>query len=771
MTNVVLDIALNKKTFQTHFSERVIFFTEFPQISNVVLQEKGNMNKILIVLGVFLSITGFAQNSLSVTLQDSLTNEKLIGATIQLKNTTNGASSDVNGNAVLNKVPNGKQSFIISNVGYTKKEISLDFPRTKPDEILNIYLASETEGLDEVTISATRANSRIEDLPMKVEVLGIDDMEEESSIKPASIASILGDLSVIHVQQTSAVNGSTVIRMQGLDGKYTQILRDGLPLYEGFSGSFGVLSIPPLDLKQVEIIKGSTSTLYGGGAIAGMINLVSKAPKEERDFSIILNRSTLKENNLNAYFSQKFGKFGLTFFTGLVAQKAVDVNKDGFSDVPEVQHLMIHPKFFYDFSEKTKANISFSFLTETRTGGDMTAINQATEIHPYFQKNKNQRFTSDFSLIHNFEKDHRLTLKGTISNFERKLTQRNFGFGGKQASSYAEISDFWKKNKAEWVYGANFTSESFEKNLPDSTQITDFNYRTLGFFVQNGWHITDKFLIETGIRADFHNVFGKFFLPRIAFLYKPSHDFSVRLSSGVGYKTPNIFSSQSVSGNLRNLLPVSTTLKSENSVGVNFDLNYNFNIGEAITATLNQALYYTNIKNPLILTNNANGFSTLSNATSKVNSIGTDTYIRFEYEHLELYLGFNHTIAKRVGDGADVFLAFSPQNKFSSTLAYTIEGKWRFGFENAWVGSQYITVNPNDLKTLRKAPNYWFWAGMIERKFGKKVSLVLNSENIFNFKQSTSEALFTGTIQNPNFVNLWGPIDGRITNLALRVKI
>ena len=712
-----------------------------------------------------------SQNVIKVNVQDSLSKETLIGVTVQLKSTTNATATDVNGQATLGKILTGKQTLVFSFVGYHKKEIMYDFPLKNPDEIQTVLLASEAEALEEVIVSATRTNSRIEDLPMKVEVLGIEDMEEESSIKPASIASILGDLSVIHIQQTSAVNASSAIRMQGLDGKYTQLLRDGLPLYEGFSGSFGVLQIPPLDLKQVEIIKGSTSTLYGGGAIAGMINLVSKTPTEERNLSVTLNQSTLKETNLNGYFAQKFGKFGITTFVGLTQQKPIDVNGDGFSDLPEIKHLMIHPKFFYDYSDKLKFNLGFSYLTETRAGGDMIALTQAaTAQNPYFQRNDNQRFTIDFQEVYSFSKDHRLTLKSTGSYFERKLSQRNFGFGGNQFSSYVELSDFLKTNKMEWVFGYNKTREQFTKSLPDSTKIQDFDYKTLGFFIQNGWHITDKWLVETGIRADFHNVFGNFFLPRIAFLYKPSKSFSIRLSSGAGYKTPNIFTSQSVSGNLRNLLPVTSDLKSEHSIGVNFDLNYNFNIGEHITATLNQAFYYTNIRDPLILKDNNNGFSSLTNALSKVNSVGTDTYIRFQYEHLELYLGYNHTISKRTGDGADVYLAFGPQDKFSSTLAYEIPDKWRFGIENSWIGNQYATIG-NDLNNLRKVPNYWFWAGMIERKFGTKISLVLNSENIFNFKQSKTESLYTGTVQNPNFVNLWGPIDGRITNLALRVKL
>src|ERR1700744_913759 len=118
---------------------------------------------------------------------------------------------------------------------------------------------------------------------MKVEVIGSEDMREENTIKPANIASILGDVSGVQIQQSSAVSGNTNVRIQGLNGQYTQILRDGMPLYDGFSGGFGILQIPPLDLKQVELIKGSASTLYGGGAIAGLINLISKRPTEEQE--------------------------------------------------------------------------------------------------------------------------------------------------------------------------------------------------------------------------------------------------------------------------------------------------------------------------------------------------------------------------------------------------------------------------------------------------------------------------------------------------------
>ena len=248
----------------------------------------------------------------------------------------------------------------------------------------------------EVVISSTRTNSRLEDLPMKVEVLGQEDMQEESGIKPGNVASILGDLSVIHIQNTSAVNGNNAIRMQGLDGKYTQLLRDGMPVYEGLSGNFGVLAIPPLDLKQIEIIKGSISTLYGGGAIAGMINFIAKTPGNEPELNVLLNRSTLKENNANIYYAQRGKKTGLTLFAGATVQNESDVNKDGFSDVPRLRQYTLHPRFFYYIDPNTTLVAGYTGTIEKRAGGDMQVLAHGMDsVHQYTEINNSHRHSID----------------------------------------------------------------------------------------------------------------------------------------------------------------------------------------------------------------------------------------------------------------------------------------------------------------------------------------------------------------------------------------
>jgi outer membrane receptor for ferrienterochelin and colicins len=622
---------------------------------------------------------------------------------------------------------------------------------------------SKVSDLSEVVISSTRNNSRIEDLPMKVEVLGREDMLEESGIKPGNVASILGDLSVIHIQNTSAVSGNNAIRMQGLDGKYTQLLRDGVPVYEGLSGNFGVLAIPPLDLKQIEIIKGSVSTLYGGGAIAGIINFIAKTPGSKPELTILANRSTLKETNVNAFYTERYGKTGLTLFAGVTTQNPVDVNKDGFSDVPRLRQYLLHPRFFWYINPLSTLVAGYTGTIEKREGGDMQVLeHSANNVHQYTEVNNSERHSIDLQFTRKNLGGGTLAIKGIGSFFHLQNDQGTFALLGNQTSTYAEAAYHKKSGRHDWVAGLNNTGEIYRRANGDSTLLGNYTYNTMGAFIQDGYHFTDQFMAEAGLRADYHNVFGWYILPRLAFVYKPVDDLSLRLSAGTGYKSPAVFTAQTQTLGYRNLLPLGAGIQSEKSQGVNFDGNYHTTFGK-VDVTLNQALYYTHIKDPILPIANAQGMYLLQNMPYPVNSLGTDTYLRFELDHLELYLGYNHTVS-RYNNSTKTNVPFAPQDKFASTLAYEIEGKWRFGIENSWIGHQYDDNN-------QQTPNYWFWAAMISRQFGEHITLVLNGENIFDARQGKNTPLFTGPVSHPNFASLWGLIDGRTINMSLKFNL
>lgn len=735
--------------------------------------ENRHMKKYVLLLGfwgIFL-VSALAQtHTLKFKIEDSQTHEPLIGAAIKLKGkTTLGGAADVNGLIEIKGIPTGKQTFEASFVGYETQLVQIEIPVSDSTQPFVVGLSASHEALDEVTVTATRTNSRIEDLPIKVEVLGQEDMDEESAVVPGNVASILGDISIIHIQKTSPTNGNQAIRMQGLDSKYTQILRDELPLFEGFSGNLGVLQIPPLDLKQVEVVKGSVSTLYGGGAIGGMINIVSKTPTSETpQFTVVLNRTTLKETNLNAYYSQKYGKTGMTLFTGYTHQQAVDVNGDLFSDSPLIRQFTFHPRYFWDISDHNKINVGYSFITEKREGGYLSPP-YASSLG-FLSTTDFQRHTLDYNFKHDFQKGHSLTVKGAASYFDRNFSEIKKFFKGKQTSSYTEVSDYLETGQHKLVFGTNFTLEHFRKAGADSTQLTSYDYNTIGFFAQDDWQLAGKFSLQTGLRVDHHNTFGTFVLPRISLMTKPSDHWTVRWSVGTGYKTPNVFANQTpatsrTSVNYWNLTPLDLNIKPEHSVGSNIDVAFSGHIGEKFSIQLDQAFYYTHISNPVIATaiDTQPNRTRLTNATYNIFSVGTDTYLRMEYDAIEFYLGYNHTLARRTGSGETAYLPFSPQDKFSLTLAYEIEGKWRFGIESSGVANQYLYDN-------QKVANYWFWAAAIERKFGEHLSLILNAENVTNIRQSDYETVVTGSSVNPIFKPIWGPQEGRIVNLAVKMK-
>ena len=712
---------------------------------------------IAAILTLFITNVATAQYNFKCVVKKDSTNGPIPDATVILNKKHSVASND--GTVIITNIPAGKYEVTVSHTGFEEQTLTVDIPQA--DTMLIISLKTKEEQLDEVIVSSFRTNSRIEDLPTKVEVLGSEEVGEENGIKPGNIASLLGDIAGIQIQQTNAATGNADARVQGLPGKYTQILRDGLPLFGGYSGSFSILQIPPADLKQIEIVKGSSSTLYGGGAIAGMINLVSKSPRlNHPEKQITINQSTLKESNINAFFSSRNKKFGYTFFTGGTYQKQVDVNKDSLSDVPNLKTVFVHPRLFFYPNNKQTLTVGYNLTYEERKGGDMLVLQSKSDnLHQFFNKSKSVRHTADVELDTKLNATDRLTFRGVTSFFNRDIATNVFGMKAKQLSYFTELAYIKKISTHNIVSGFNFTGENFTKQFPDSTRIPNYSYQTIGLFVQDDWKVAPKFTMQAGLRFDHHNEFGNFFLPRISMLYKLSNYFTTRLGGGFGYKTPTLFASE-IDERDYPRISSANNLQAEKSKGINWDINYHRNVGEW-KLTVNQMFYFTKIKKPLfneVLFNNDIYFV---NASKPVNTKGFETYIAAIHDELELYLGYTYTIAKQLYSTTNPNVSLSARNKFATVIAYEFSKKFRAGIEASYTGNQYLD---NGSKT----PAYLFVAAMMRYNI-KNISLVLNCENLFDYRQTKKENIYTGSISNPTFKQIWAPLDGRVINLSAKI--
>ncbi len=706
----------------------------------------------------------FAQNTFKARLIDEETKEVLAGATGQLKGTTIGSSSDESGILEIKNIPDGNQVIEFSFVGYKSRERSFTFP-LRSAAVIEIDLFPDQTNLSEVVVSSTRSTRTIDDIPTRIETISAGELDEKASMQPGNIKMLLTESTGIQTQQTSATSASTSIRIQGLDGKYTQLLRDGFPIYSGFSSGLSILQIPPLDLKRVEVIKGSASTLYGGGAIAGLINLVTKVPTEKREISFLANTNQTKALDLSGYYSEKFKHWGITFFTARNSQTAFDRNGDGFSDIPEFTRCTINPRLFY-YGDETTISFGVNASFEDRTGGDMNVIaGNGDATHTYFERNKSNRYSSQFKLEQKFENNSILTVKNSIGYFARNIDLSDFSFSGNQLSSYSELSLLIPNERSEWVMGGNLWTDRFTQDQPLMFPL-DYQLTTAGAFVQNNFKPFKKTVLETGVRVDYNSQHDLFVLPRISLMYKFTNKLTSRIGGGLGYKAPTVFSEEAESKSFRNIQPLDyNTVKAEKSIGGNFDINYKTALSDEVDITINQLFFYTTLEDPLILNNTPlpNGNYAFYNANGNLTSKGFETNVKLSVEDLSVYIGYTYIDADRNFNNTNTFNPLTANHRLNTNIMYEIEGKLRLAYEAFYVGSQYLS----DGELTR---DYWVMGLSVERKF-EHFSLFLNGENFLDSRQTRYEPIYTGTIQNPQFREIYSPIDGFIFNGGFKISL
>ncbi len=337
--------------------------------------------------------------------------------------------------------------------------------------------------------------------------------------------------------------------------------RNALHLYAGFSGGLSLLQTPPLDLKQVEIIKGSSSTLYGGGAIAGLVNLISKIPKKERELRFMINSTSAHGLDVNGFCSQRWDKVGLTLYSGRSSNAAYDPSSIGFSAIPKFDRYILNPKLFFYFNPTTKLSFGINTSFENRIGGDMQYLKgHGDSTNSYFERNKSQRLSTQFSLDHQINEHSSLTVKNSISNFNRTITIPGYTFDGKQWSSYSEIAYNTRQHNTEWVAGLNVYTDDFKEHPSDSFPKRNYQQNTFGGFIQNTQTIRPWLQTEAGLRGDYIAGYGFAFLPRISALFKLTPQLTSRIGGGLGYKTPTISTKTASSGKTRSRCATGSTI-------------------------------------------------------------------------------------------------------------------------------------------------------------------------------------------------------------------
>jgi outer membrane receptor for ferrienterochelin and colicins len=723
------------------------------------------MQKLFALLfAVLCIIAAKAQNNFKTIIKDKAGNTPLAGVNVRVNKT--GTITNDKGAAEIKNIPNGVQLLTFSYSGYKTITDSFYFPLTNTDTII-IIMEIEDEEMEEVIIQSTRTSRTIKNTPTRVETIDGEELDEKNNMRPANVSMLLHESTGLQVQQTSATSGNASIRVQGLDGRYTQLLKDGYPNFGNFASGLSILEIPPLDLKQVEVIKGPASTLYGGGAIAGVINFISKTPKENFEADIILNQSNIGQTNIGGYAAQKKGKFGYSFLATANFQKAYDVDKDDFSELPKSNNFTINPRLFYYANPSTTLMLGNSFTKGTNTGGDMEVINgKPSANHTYFEKNNTVRNTTTVEIDKKMANKNSFKLKQSLAIFNREINIPAYVFSGVNTNSFTDLSFAFFKTTHTIITGLNIIFDKFQQKDLATQNARSFSS---GVYLQDTWDISDNIKIESGLRLDNvsykNNNYNKnqtFVLPRISALFKLSENITSRIGGGLGYKIPTIFTEQTESMQYQNVLSLNN-VTAERSVGGTADINYKTTITEELSFSINQMFFYTSIAKPLVLQLNGPGNLFFANVSKPIVSNGFETNLKFIYkDNLKLFVGYTFTNARATYKTLNQFLPLLPKSKLNLTMMYEKENNFKFGLEGYYTGSQY-------LYNSSKTPAFWEFGFMAQKTFNK-ISFFINFENFTDQRQSKYKTVVNPPHSNPTFDDIWNHTEGFVVNGGIKLK-
>ncbi|HUF76193.1 MAG TPA: TonB-dependent receptor plug domain-containing protein, partial [Longimicrobiales bacterium] len=519
---------------------------------------------VRLLLGVaFLAVSAEAASAQEarVTVRVESEGEPVEGA--QVSSGDLGGLTDATGAVVLS-LPSGEHTLRVTRIGYASAELPLTL-RARADTTVVVAIEEEAIEAEEIVVVSTRTGRRIEDEPLRVEVVAREEVEEKLLMTPGDIGMLLNETAGLRVQPTAPSLGGASVRIQGLRGRYTQILSDGLPLYGGQSGALGPLQIPPMDLAQVEVIKGAASALYGATALGGVVNLISRRPDDERE--ILLNQTTLGGTDAVLWLAgQPSERWGYTLLAGGHLQEMADVDEDGWADLPSFRRALARPRLFWDDGRGRSVLVTVGGMAEDRDGG--TLPGRTTPSGTTFGESLETR-RMDAGLVGSWllSDTRRLSVRGSAmvqrhrhelgSAVERDLHRTEFG----EVTFTEEAGDF------VGVAGLSFQHEGYHGR--DVGQF-DFDHAIPAIFLQVQSSPRPWLTGSSSARLEWHSEYGEFLTTRTSALLRPGA-WIVRASIGTGYFAPSPFTEETEAVGLGRLLPFAG-LQAEEALGAMLDI-------------------------------------------------------------------------------------------------------------------------------------------------------------------------------------------------------
>ena len=654
-------------------------------------------NYILVLAALLLNIMTLKANAQSedrVCIEghvfDKTTKEAIAYASVAIEGTKIGTTTDEEGNFIFRKIAPGRYTIVVSCIGYKKEHHTVEV-RKESVAHAHLELVPEATRLDEIVVSANRNETNRKEAPVVVNVLSEKQFEQNNA---QDLVQSLGFQSGVRVEYNCQNCGFPQVRINGLEGPYTQLLIDSKPIMSALSGVYGLEQIPVNMVERIEVVKGGGSALFGANAIAGTVKIITKEPLSPSlsvgtDVQAIGGTTYSQNFNANGAILSKDRHFGASFYQTFRKRNPYDRDNDGFSEIGMLTNNSFGTKLFYNINSKNKIKIEYHTTNEKRRGGNNF------DMQPHYADicEATEHLINALSLNYDFvssDGKHRLNVYSSAQSIDRNsyygshqdpnaygITNDLTFLAGAMANHHLDKFLF---SKASITYGAEYSTNRLDDQLKAYNIRTQQNVSTIGMYVQSEW--TSRYLnLLIGARMDKHNLLSSpVLVPRLSLLYKYNDSWQVRASYSSGYRAPQAYDEDfditQVGGmSLRTKLADNLNAEYSNSFSLSSD-HYAF-LGENWQANL------------LI-----EGFYTILNDVFATRIIEQDTINNIIYQER-----YNASGADVAGVSLSAKLAYKDLVTFS--LGYTLQtSKYKqteyWSDDESVEGTDYLLRSPED---------------------------------------------------------------------------
>ncbi len=672
------------------------------------------------------------------------------------------ALADSAGNATL-RLPSGPQTIIASRLGFVPDTVSIEIA-PGADTAIEVQLSPSVVRLAEIIVGASRVERRVQDEPERVEVLSGEDVGEKTVMRPSNPMSLVSEMPGVRVQTTSPALGGAGVRLQGLRGRYTLLLADGLPLYGSSSEGLGFLQIPPLDLAQAEVIKGAATALYGPAAAGGVLNLVSRRPPRggRGVHELLLNQTSRRGTDGLVWLGDKASnEWGYTLLGGAHSQIGTDVNGDGWTDIPRLRRLEVRPRAFWRAPSGSSAMITAGAADEDRQSG--TSGSSVTPAGTSFRVAARTRRADAGTVI------RIVTGQGAVisirSSINEQWQRRQYGGStesDRRGTGFGEATLARTVGKHETLLGAGLQADGLSSaTLSNAT----YQFLTESLFGQDTYSSSERFSFSATARLDHHDRYGTFLSPRLSVLSRFADGWAARVSGGGGFFAPTSLVEEADVVGLSRVRGFSS-LSAEKIAQASADLTRTLGPVE-ITGTV----FTARLHNAVVVGENSPipGALTLSNAPTPTRTGGANFFAVYNQEPFAVTALYSYTRSTEWSPdkGRRVETTLTPRHAAGLDVAFEEdEIGTRVGLEIFYTSRQALDENPYRSTSVP----YTTIGLLVEQRVGS-ATIFLNGENLTGVRQTRFDPLLlpsqdaTGRWTTPE----WAPLEGRTVNAGVRV--